>query len=145
MLNRILAICLISSLTSLGYGQAFDQRLIDYFGVDHLLHLQLEAPNVLEYHKYYLDNVTVVQTARGKDVSNFPDVSGIPVKSGLVAIVPIEDQITNNSFNPFLFDLGQNESSYNYYKIGSSGKILAILPRKIFYERYNVFRGALHE
>ena len=145
MFNRTFIALVVICICTAGFGQNFDQRLIDHFGTDHLTYMQQNAPNVLVQHNFYLENAVRVDLAGQKNVSTFPDVSTISLKPGVAHSTSIENDINSGTFNPFLYELGQHETAYRYYKIGNTGKVLAVLPRKVYTQKLNDHVGSSYE
>jgi len=131
--NSIKYLSAILIIVSATVSNLFAQSQSDYDALKVMLGIEKyegfvsQKPELAAEYAYINRHGYHVSNAGEKDFSNYPDVYD------LEPVYPAEQTtslslLENNEWNMYGYGVKPDKNSYNYFRIGTSGKVLTILP-----------------
>ena len=114
----------------------FDQRLLQKYTVDYLERIYDENKNQFDFidfflnNSYYFQNIQQIPDQKQKHYPNILEYSNQNIKD-----IEIDD-LSENSFNIFLFDIPFHQKEKNTFSIGESNKVIIIRSKNEIHELF---------
>ena len=115
----------------------YSQKLFEFYGSQYLTKNQSKTRNdILKYKEVFATQGYYIEDSP-KDISSFPDLLAVRrVTSKNNTELSKSTDISESGFNILTYDINAKEQK-QYFRIGNTGKILVVLPRKEIIKVFN--------